>query len=121
MVLPSKTAMADAKRRHTRDASEMERPRLSQRHLLILGLAIVVALSLVFLWQSWRWVDAYNELQEAQTQLEAAEAERKRTRFEVERAFSLERIERIAEEQLNMTRPDEPRYLERPANDSDPP
>ncbi len=113
--------MADARRRDARDASGTQRPKLSQRHLLILGLVIVVALSLVFLWQSWRWVAAYNELQEAQAQLEATEAEHKRARFEVERAFSLERIERIAREELNMTRPDEPQYLERPPNDSDSP
>ncbi|MFB6285089.1 MAG: cell division protein FtsL [Candidatus Bipolaricaulia bacterium] len=113
--------MAHTRRRQTRETSEIEGPRLSQRHLLILGLAIVVALSLVFLSQSWRWVAAYNELQKAQTQLEAAKAEHRRTQFEVERAFSLERIERIAEEQLNMSRPEELRYLERSASDSDPP
>jgi len=113
--------MASTRRRQARDTSEIARPRLSQRHLLVLGLVIVLAVSLVFLWQSWRWVAAYNELQEAQTQLEAAEAEHRRKRFEVERAFSLERIERIAKEQLNMSRPEEPQYLERSASDSDPP
>jgi cell division protein FtsL len=103
-----------------RDASEETKLELRQRHWLLLGLVVVVALSLVYLWQSWRWISAYNELQEVRAQLEATEAERERLRFRVERAFSLERVERIAREQLDMTRP-EPRYLELVPSDSDPP
>lgn len=85
--------------------------RLSQSQLLLIGLAIVVALSLVYLWQSYRWTAAYNELGRAQAELEERQAERQRLTFRVERAFSLERIERIGTEQLNMTRP-EPRFLD---------
>ena len=95
------------------------RPGLRQRHWLLLGLVIVVTLSLVYLWQSWRWISAYNELQAAEAKLESLEAERQHVRFRVERAFSLERIERIATGQLDMTHP-EPRYLEL-ADDPDSP
>ncbi len=112
--------MAARNQHRASEASEGGRTGLSQRHWLLLGLVVVVALSLVYLWQSWRWVSAYNELQEVQAQLEATEAERERLRFQVERAFSLERVERIATEQLDMTRP-EPRYLEISPIDNDPP
>lgn len=103
--------MLDGRERAPRESSESPRVRVSQRHLLLLALIVVVALSLVYLWQSWRWISAYNELQQAQVRLEATEAEREQLRFDVERAFSLVRIERIATEQLDMKRP-EPRYLD---------
>ena len=84
---------------------------LSARRLaLLLGLLGIGALALLQLGQSWRYLDALNGLHEAQTRVEALRAERDRLLFEVGRAFSLERIERVARERLGMTRP-EPRFL----------
>lgn len=112
--------MWDRMRRETDRSSDADRNGIRQHHLLLLGLTIVVALSLIYLWQSWRWTSAYNELQDAHAQLETLEAERQRVRFQVERAFSLERIERISTDQLDMSRP-EPRYLDLSNPDDDQP
>lgn len=98
-------------RRQTDPTPSAERPRLRQRHWLLLGLVVVVALSLVYLWQSWRWVSTYNDLQAAQTELAGIQAERQTLNFRVERAFSLERVEDIATQQLDMFRP-EPRFID---------
>jgi len=117
--------MHDRNKQTTRESSESHEFRLSQRHLLLLGLIVVVVLSLVYLWQSWRWISAYNDLQAAEAKLESLEAERQHVRFQVERAFSLERIEHIATERIaadqgGMTHP-QPGYLDLSGSDGDQP
>lgn len=77
---------------------------------LLFALLAITALGLLQLWQSWRYLEALNELYRSRTRVEALRAERDRLLFEVGRAFSLERIERIARERLGMTRP-EPTFL----------
>lgn len=87
-------------------------PRLaSRRWLLLVGLLLVAALALAYLWVSWQWVYTLNELHKARAELQALQAERDRLLFEIGRAFSLERIEKIARERLGMYRP-EPQYLQ---------
>ncbi len=68
------------------------------------------ALALAYVWLVWAWLLTLNALHDARAELQALQAERDRLVFEVERAFSLERIERIARERLGMFRP-APRYL----------
>jgi cell division protein FtsL len=85
---------------------------ITPKRALVLGALVVLAvLALFYLWQSWQWVYWLNELHQAQAELDDLRAERDRLLFEVGRAFSLERIERIARETLGMYRP-EPQYLE---------
>ena len=84
---------------------------LTPRRLgLLFALLAITALALLQLWQSWRYLETLNELHRTQTRAEALRAERDRLLFEVARAFSLERVERIARERLGMTRPD-PEFL----------
>ena len=81
------------------------------RGWLLVSLLLIAALALAYLWVSWQWVYTLNELHKARAELQALQAERDRLLFEVGRAFSLERIERIARERLGMYRP-EPQYLQ---------
>ncbi len=75
------------------------------------ALVLLAVLALFYLWQSWQSVYSLNELHRAQAELDDLRAERDQLLFEVGRAFSLERIERIARETLGMYRP-QPQYLE---------
>ncbi len=77
---------------------------------LLIALLAIFSLAFLQLWQSWRYLEALNEFHRAQTRVEALRTERDRLLFEVARAFSLERVERIARERLGMTRP-EPEFL----------
>jgi len=80
------------------------------RLILLLVLLVLTALALLYLWQSWQLIYWLNRVHQARIELEALQAENARLRFEVEQAFSLRRIERIALERLGMIRPT-PRYL----------
>lgn len=80
------------------------------RLVALVALLALALLALFYLWQSWQYVYWLNELHRARAELEELQAEHERLKFEVGRAFSLERIERIATEELHMIRPS-PRYL----------
>lgn len=68
-------------------------------------LLLLTVLALFSVWQSWQRVYWLNELHRSQEDLAELQASHERLRFEVGRAFSLERIERLAMEELRMIRP----------------
>jgi len=74
--------------------------------LLCLGLLLLVTLlALLYLWQSWQLVYQLNRLQESRQTLAKLEAQRDLLQVQVDRAFSLERIEEFARRRLGMVRP----------------
>lgn len=75
------------------------------RALLLVGLLLLTALALLYLWQSWQMIYWLNRLHQARVELEALQAEHARLKFEVAQAFSLKRIEEIAIGRLGMIRP----------------
>lgn len=110
-TVPRFSAVESKKSNDSRREERNEAPFLTRKRLaLLLALLAITTLALLQLWQSWRYLEALNELHETQTRVEALQAERDRLLLEVARAFSLERVEKIARERLGMTRP-KPKFL----------
>lgn len=76
-----------------------------RRALLLIGLLLVSALALLYLWQSWQSVYWLNQVQENRGRLAQLQAERDHLQLEVARAFSLQRIAEVAGKRLGMIHP----------------
>lgn len=73
---------------------------------IILILIAITFFSLLYLWQSWERINLSQKIRELEEKLAPLEEKHKRLEIEVIRAFSLDRIERIAKNKLGMVIPD---------------
>ncbi|HED03355.1 MAG TPA: hypothetical protein ENI60_01115 [Candidatus Fraserbacteria bacterium] len=81
-------------------------PFLNPRRALCLGLLLLVTvLALFYLWQSWQLVYQLNRWQEGRQTLARLQDQRDLLQVQVDRAFSLERIEEFARKRLGMIHP----------------
>lgn len=72
---------------------------------LLAVLLALTALIVVYLWQSWQQIDLTRRIEETKDKLVPIRERNKRLRVQVIRTFSLERIERIARNRLDMILP----------------
>ncbi len=80
--------------------------------------AVITGLCFVYLWQGNRIRALTAATEEADSQLEAVEETNRILGVRIEEAFSLERIARIAREQLGMSEPTDIRYVSIPGDES---
>jgi cell division protein FtsL len=74
------------------------------RRAFVFILLIVALLALLYSWQSSRRIQLLSKLQQSTMELEKIEEQNRLFKLEVARAFSLERIERLAKE-MGMVKP----------------
>jgi len=79
---------------------------------------LVAGLCVVYVWQGTRIHELTARRTAAAARLVEVEERNRELRFQIEQAFSLERISRIARQQLGMVEPDIVRYV-RTANGED--
>jgi len=85
----------------------------------ILLAGAISGLCFLYLWQGNRIQEMTAASEEAREQLEAAQEINRILGVRIEEAFSLERIARIAREQLGMSEPTEIRYVPLSTDESD--
>lgn len=79
---------------------------ITLRRAIILIVSIVITtLALLYLWQSWQLAHLNAQLQVHRAILEKLKDQNELLQFKIEQAFSLERIERVAKEKLEMVEP----------------
>ena len=84
----------------------------------ILLACTVTGLCFLYLWQGNRIQELTALSEEAREQLESAQGINRILGVRIEEAFALERIARIAREQLGMSEPTEPLYVHLPTDQS---
>ena len=82
--------------------------------LIIAGAVLLSGLCLLYLWQGTAILSLTAERESAKQTLASIQEVNRYLEFQVDRAFSLERIERIARTQLGMDDPEIVRYVEVP-------
>jgi len=85
----------------------------------ILVAGAISGLCFLYLWQGNRIRELTAASEEAREQLEAAQEINRILSVRIEEAFSLERVARIAREQLGMSEPTEIRYVPLSTDESD--
>ena len=87
------------------------------RGILVAG--AIASLCFVYLWQGNRLQELTAASEEARENLEAEEGVNRILGVRIDEAFSLERIARIAREQLGMSEPTVVHYVPKPTEESD--
>ena len=87
--------------------------------ITVVGAALVAGLCLLYVWQGVRINELTAQREGARSQLIETEELNLDLEFQIEQAFSLERIARIAREQLGMVEPTVVRYVPIPSTESD--
>ena len=107
-------------------SSHPRRVARSRAHAISIGLALSVAVAVlvaglcfVYVWQGARINELTAQRTGAQAQLADIEELNLDLGFRIEQAFSLERIARIAREQLGMVEPTVVRYVPVPTSEDD--
>jgi cell division protein FtsL len=107
-------------------SSHPRRVARSRTQVVSIGVAISVAagiliagLCFLYVWQGVRIHELTAQRESAQAQLADIEELNLDLAFQIEQAFSLERIARIAREQLGMVEPTVIRYVPVPTGDDD--
>jgi len=75
------------------------------RAIAIILIVVITTLMLLYLWQSWQLIYLSGELLRSKEALELLESRNELLRLEVSKAFSLERIQRLAKGRLGMEEP----------------
>ena len=81
--------------------------------------ALVAGLCLLYVWQGVRINELTAQRESAQAQLVEMQEQNLDLEYRIEQAFSLERIARIAREQLGMIEPTVVRYVPLPPSESE--
>ena len=88
--------------------------------VVVLGIGLLICgLCFLYLWQGTTLLDLTAQCAGAREELAEIEETNTWLKFKIEEAFSLERVSRIAREQLGMMEPMTVRYVQRPAPSED--
>lgn len=89
-------------------------PSLLQLSIVLL---LVVALTFLYLWQTWRVIYLQRQVSQIEETLTPLRERKKDLQIKVAQYFSYERIERIAKERLKMVEPEITAEPESPESD----
>ena len=79
---------------------------LKNKSLVFVVLIVFTALIMLWLWQSWQEIKLTRNIREEADELAPIEERNKELRIKVIEAYSLDRIERIAKNRLDMVEPE---------------